>query len=136
VTAAVPDGGGGEVDKKLYFCGKAGIDNPGAWAKMMSEEDARGMVSPCLERAGWPEGKPISRFRVEVHPGGDGDTRVHVWGEEEPGFQGDDYGLHEGIKVEVDGAVVYNDLKPSEESEPGDHEDCEDCAKDGGPGVR
>ena len=119
------------ADKKLYFCGRAGCDSPGAWARMMSEAEARDMVSPCLEKAGWAD-KPIAKFRVEVHPGDDTDTRVHIWGEDEPGFQGDDYGLHRGIKVEVDGVVVYNDLVPSDESEEGDHEDCEDCAGSGG----
>lgn len=113
--------------KKIFFCGVAGLDNPGAWTKMMTEEEAREYVSPSLEKAGWLD-KPFKTFRIERHPEGE-DVRVYVYGEDEPGFQGDDYGLHVGVKVEVDGAVVYNDLKPSEESEPEDHEECGDCAK-------
>lgn len=116
-----------ELLKKLFFCGKAGFDNPGAWSKMMDEPAARDMVSVSLELAGWTA-KPLNRFRIERHVEGE-DVRIYIWGEEEPGFQGDDFGNHVGTMVEIDGKVVYNDLKPSEESEPGDHEDCEDCAK-------
>lgn len=112
--------------KKLFFCGTAGFDNPGAWCKQMTEAEARDMVSVSLGKAGW-EGKPLSRFRVERHVEGE-DSKVYVWGEDEPRFQGDDYGLHVGVRVEVDGEVVYNDLRPSEDCEPGDHDDCEDCA--------
>lgn len=113
--------------KKLFLCGKAGFDNPGAWSRMMTEAEARDMVSVSLEEAGWKD-KPLSKFRVERHAE-DEDTRIYIWGEEEPGFQGDDFGLHVGTKVEIDGKVVFNNLKPSQESEPGDHDDCEDCAK-------
>jgi hypothetical protein len=113
--------------KKIFFCGRAGIDCPGAWCKMMTEAEARDMVSDSLKKAGW-EGKPLSKLRVERHDGEDG-ARIYVWGEDEPGFQGDDYGQHEGTRVEVDGKVVYNDLVPLED-EDGDHEDCEDCADD------
>lgn len=119
--------------RKLFFCGTAGFDNPGAWSKMLGEAEARDMVSVSLELAGWKD-KPLSRFRVERHDGSDGDVKVYLWGEDEPGFQGDDFGQHEGTKVEVDGKVVYNDLKPSSDEDPGDHEECEDCAKPARPG--
>ncbi len=115
--------------KKLFFCGTAGFDNPGAWCKMMSEAEALGdMMSVPLKLAGW-EGKPVNKLRVERCPGENEDTKVYIWGEEEPGFQADNYGQHVGTKVEVDGKVVYNDMRPSEDSEAEDHEDCEDCAK-------
>ena len=116
-----------KLQRKLFFCGVAGLDNPGAWTKMMTEAEVRGYVSECLKKAGWLK-KPFKTLRIERHPEGE-DVRVYLWGWDEPSFQGD-FGLHTGVRVEVDGKVVYNDLKPSEESEPGDHDDCEDCAKE------
>jgi len=123
----VPEGGGGEM-KKLFFCGRAGIDSPGGWARMMDEAKARDMVSESLGLAGWKD-KPLNSYRVERHVEGE-DSRFYSWGEDETAFDGDDYGQHVGVRVEIDGEEVYNDLVPSEESDPDDHEDCEDCAED------
>lgn len=50
--------------KKLFFCGVAGFDNPGAWSKMMTEAEARDMVNASLEKAGWRD-KPLSKLRVD-----------------------------------------------------------------------
>ena len=116
------------MDRKIFFCGRAGFDSPGAWCKMMTEAEARDIVSVSLEKAGWKD-KPLQRFRVETHAEGV-DSRFYVWGEDEPAFDGDDNGNHVGTRVEVDGEVVYNDLRPAEESlVDDDHEDCEDCAR-------
>lgn len=112
--------------KKLFFCGTAGFDNPGAWSKLMTEEEARefGSVDEALMRAKWLE-KPLKTFCIERHVEGE-DSRVYIWGEEEPGFSDLDAGQHVGYKVEIDGVLVYSDLKPSGDSDPEDHED-EEC---------
>ncbi len=116
-------------EKKLFFCGRAGCDSPGAWSQMMTEEKARDMVSVSLEQAGWPDDKPIKRFRVERHPGNDEDSRLYVWGEDMASFDADDTGFHVGTCVEIDGVVVYNDLKPHEDTTPEDHDEECDCKK-------
>lgn len=115
--------------KKLFFCGRSGCDSPGAWSQMMTEEKARDMVSVSLEKAGWPADKPIGKFHIERHPGDDEDSRIYIWGFDQASHDADDTGVHVGTTVEIDGVMVYNDLKPHEETTPEDHdEDCE-CKK-------
>ncbi len=120
---------GMDETKKLFFCGRAGFDNPGAWCKMMSEAEARSMVSESLKKAGVPEGQRIQSYSVDSHPGdGSSDSRFYRWGLDEPSFDGDEHSEHVGTSVEVDGKAVYNDIRPAEDSEEHDP-DCDVCAK-------
>jgi hypothetical protein len=114
-------------ERKLFMCGTSGVDNPGAWTKLWTEAEARDYVSESLKKAGWT-GKPLKTFTIERHPGEYEDSRIYIWGEDEPGFVDLQQGFHKGVKVEVDGVVVYNDLEPSELSDREDHDDPEcDC---------
>lgn len=118
------------AEKKLWFCGRGPCDSPGAWASLWDEAELRDFFkTDKLVTAHLP--KKFSTLRVESHHALDeGDTRVYIWGEKQPGFQNDDYGQHKGIKIEVDGKVVYNDLKPAGDADDlADHDpECEDCA--------
>lgn len=102
------------TEKKIFFCGNAGFDNPGAWVKMWTEEEARKYVSTSLEIAGWKD-RPLKSFHIEWHYGGE--VRTYIWGIDEPGFKGDEHGEFVGRRVEIDGVVVYDDLKASESSD-------------------
>ncbi len=116
-------------EKKIFFCARTGFDEPGAWCELWDEERVREYVSESLKKAGVAGDMAVKTLRVEIHRGSDG--RIYIWGENQPGFQAGDYGEHEGLKVEVDGVVVYNDLKPAgddDELEDRDR-DCEDCAE-------
>lgn len=115
-----------EESKKIFLCGTAGFDNPGAWTKLMTESEVREYLPKAIEKAGWT-GKSFQKLYVESHLEGR-DSKYYVWGEEEPAFQGDGFGSHVGSKIVIDGKVVYNDLQPSPDSDPEDHEECEDCA--------
>jgi len=118
--------------KKLWFCGRDGMDG-GAWADLWTLKQVREffngneLVEPHLPK------KPFKTLRVKRCNGTYGDdSRLYVWGEKQPGFQvGDVQDDHEGTYIEVDGKVVFNDLKPGgDEDEIEDHdEDCETCAK-------
>ena len=53
---------------------------------------------------------PLKKYYIERHVEGQ-DTRVYIWGEEEPGFVDVDHCFHVGVKVEIDGKLVYIYLK-------------------------
>lgn len=114
---------------KLFFCGTAGNDNPGCWAKMQTEAEARWMVDELLKHAGYSL-TPFKQFRIEKHRG-EFDSKHYLYGVAEPAFDGSIDNTHEGVMVELDGKVVYNDIQPTDQSlEDGDHDDeCEICAK-------
>lgn len=118
-------------DVKIFFCARTGWDKPGAWADLWNEAKVREYVSESLATAGVTADLPIKKLRVEIHKGPEDDGRLYIWGEDQPGFQVGDYGDHEGLKVEVDGVVVYNDLRPAGDGgEIADHDPgCEDCAQ-------
>jgi len=97
-------------DVKIFFCARTGWDEPGAWADLWNEAKVREYVSESLAKAGVTADVPIKKLRVEIHKGPEEDGRLYIWGEDQPGFQVGDYGDHEGLKVEVDGVLVYNDL--------------------------
>lgn len=112
------------MEKKLFFRAWTGSES-GAWSTLMGESEARGMVDLTMERIGWKD-KPLKKFRVERHTE-DGDIKLWMWGEDEAGFQ-DESVTHVGTLVEIDGKVVFNDMAPSKDSDPEDHEDCLFCA--------
>jgi hypothetical protein len=51
----------------------------------------------------------INQFRIECHEGDQ--TDIFIWGEDFPGFQGDDYGLQKGVLFEVNGETILNTLE-------------------------
>jgi hypothetical protein len=121
------------MTKKLFFCGRAGADNPGAWCRMMDEAEARSMlesrteVKDALEKAGLTADSRLESFSLDLHPGdGESDSTFYRWGLDDPSFDGDDCYEHEGIRAVVNGKVVHHDVRPSEDSED-DHEGCETC---------
>jgi hypothetical protein len=118
-------------EKKVFFCARTGFDEPGAWCELWDEAKVREYVTESLRKAGVGADTPFKTLRVEIHRGSEEDGRLYIWGEDQPGFQAGDYGDHEGLKVEVDGVVVYNDLRPAgDDGEIADHDpDCEDCAQ-------
>jgi hypothetical protein len=113
------------MDKKIFFSARGPVDEPGAWARLMTMAEVQDLLSESLATAG-ATGRPFKTVRVERHEGGD--ARISIWGEEEPGVQLDDYGNHDGLRVELDGTVVFNSLKPAEDDEEHDP-DCDECAK-------
>lgn len=118
-------------DEKIFFCARTGFDEPGAWCELWDEATVREYVGESLKRAGVPKDAPLKTLRVEIHRESEEAGRLYIWGEDQPGFQAGDHGTHEGLLVEVDGEVVYSDLKPAGDAdEIADHDaDCEDCAK-------
>lgn len=116
---------------KIFFCGRGPCEQPGAWAQLWSEGKVREYLKDSLAKAGVSD-RPFERLRVERHQALDqDDTRVYIWGEDQPGISCEDYGQHEGLRVEIDGVVVYNDLRPAgDEDDLADHDpECEECAK-------
>ncbi len=119
-------------EKKIFFCARAGWDEPGAWCELWDEEKVREYVSESLKKAGVTSDVLIKTLRVEIHRGSEEDGRLYIWGENQPGFHVGDHGEHEGLMVEVDGVVVYNDLKPAGDADEIEEHDaaCEECAKE------
>lgn len=124
---------------KLFFCARTGMDEPGAWAEMWTENKLRDFfrthtsgseILKQINKALKASGEKLQTLRVEILHGPDEDGRLYMWGEKQPGFQANDYSDHDGLKVEVNGKVVFNSLKPAgDEDEIEEHDpDCEDCA--------
>ncbi len=122
----------GDTDKKLFLFATGPFDQPRAWARMGDLRWIQDYVQDSLEKAGFAN-KPFERVRVEHHRAdGTGlceDGRIYVWGEEEPAADTSRLADHEGLYVEVDGKVVFNDLSPLEKDDEGDEHDpdCEYC---------
>jgi hypothetical protein len=62
-----------------------------------------------LDKANVSTERTFKTCRVEIHKGDEEDSRIYIWGEEQPGFQADDLGNKTGLVVELDGKVVYDD---------------------------
>jgi hypothetical protein len=119
---------------KIWFRAHAGMNEPRAYAELKTIGEVRKYfnkthfpeVCKCLQ-------KRFSKLIVEEHQplSAEWDTVIYVWGEDTPNFQVNDYGQHEGLKIEVDGKVVFNSLKPGGDAdELADHDpECEECAK-------
>ncbi len=116
-------------DKKIFFCGKDGVDN-GAWAELYSLKQVRDFFKDNAHVAPHLPKKAFKTLRVmRCYGPNDDASRIYIWGEKQPGFSEGDVYPHVGTFVEIDGKVVYNDLKPGDDDDIADHEDCDECAK-------
>ncbi len=112
------------MDKRLFFCGRGPFEEPGAWAKLMNQAEFREYLSNSLFTAGVGSDRAFKTCRVEIHKGTEEDSRIYIWGEDEPGFQADHFGDKEGLVVELDGKVVFDNTVPCEDED--DEEDDEE----------
>jgi hypothetical protein len=109
---------------KLFFCGRGPYENH-SWAKLMDEAVFRDLASVSLAEAGVGPDRAFETCRIERHNGEEEDSRVYIWGADEPGFDANDYGEQTGLLVVLDGVEIYNTLTHIEED--GDLEDvCDD----------
>ncbi len=120
------------TEKKLFFSGRDGLDG-GAWAEMWTRPQVRKFFKNWAAIEPYLPKKAFKTLRVKLCRGPCGDdSQLFIWGEKQPGFQvGDVQDDHEGTWIEVDGEVVFNDLKPAgDEDDLENHdEECDDCAK-------
>jgi hypothetical protein len=122
------------MEKILLSC-RVDLDQPHAKVHLLERHEAWDFVArdmdptvvAACEAAGLKD--KADTFRVEIYNYETEITWFDIWGQKNPYVDMTWDDTHSGVRVQMNGKDIYNSLRPSDASEPGDHEDCDLCAK-------
>jgi hypothetical protein len=111
---------------KLFLVMNGVHDGNAAYARMKSEAEVKLYYKNDLRVVSILAGKHFEKLLVVSCPKSGSNTYVQTWGDE-PNIDILDWLDHVGLYVEVDGQLVWNDMKPDDQE--GHDEDCIACAR-------
>jgi hypothetical protein len=121
-----------DMEQKIFFSACGPFDHNSSWSELRTKKQVLDFfdakrdpeVHALLEKH--PD---FETLRVETCWKEDEDTLIYIWGISQPTVDLNDYGDHVGLRVEIDGKVVFNTMKPTSDSAKDHEPDCEYCVK-------